>query len=221
MALIHAQKITIIDDVLVHHTKYLPAEHDATAATRSVSNSRESNWDNFYEALIAMKGQMQKWGIYNRFKRDYVNYFLNFSLWHLTTLTGPAYFKLFDKLKNSWLSEVLGKNHKPDFFYNDYYYNLYSHMLKMSAEEFLFFIKQQESQKVSDLEWHNQNLQRDLGVEQNRIHNLEDDKNNLLVRIRELEKEITDIKNSTAWKVGRAATIVPRRIKKTVKTRKK
>ena len=54
MALIHAQKITFISDVLVHHTKYLPVEQGGSN-TKSVSNSREASWDNFYKAFEAMK----------------------------------------------------------------------------------------------------------------------------------------------------------------------
>ena len=86
-------------------------------------------------------------------------------------------------------------------------------MMKMSAEEFLFFVKQQETQRANDLEWHNQNLQRDLKAEQQKARNLEDDNDRLKVHIHKLENEVSDIKKSTAWKVGRAATLIPRKIK--------
>jgi len=223
MALIRAKKLTIVDDILVHHVKYSPIDtmgRDDSGAPfarkiriQSVSNSREGSWDNFHKALLAIKKQMEKWGIYKRFEQDYVNYFLNFSLWHLTTLTGSAYFQLYDKLKKSWFKATLGANLNPDYFYSKHHYDFYLHLMQMDANEFLFYNLQRKEQKTCDLEWHIQNLGRDLKSERQRIHNLENDIDIRQARIHELEKEIADIKNSTAWKVGRYITVVPRKIK--------
>lgn len=85
--------------------------------------------------------------------------------------------------------------------------------MQLDAEGFLFYIKGLAELKTFEFEWHNQNLQHDLKTEQRRMNALEDNNQVLSNRICELEEEVYNIKHSTAWKVGRAITIVPRKIK--------
>lgn len=139
MSIVRAERISTLDDVLVHHRR----------VTSSVSHTRETNWDSFYKALQAMREQLYTWQVYERYEQDFVNYALNFSLWHLMTLSGEAYLQLFDKLKTSWWKElgILGKGE--EYFYNAKEYELYTQVLECTPCEFQYFLRMKTERELS------------------------------------------------------------------------
>lgn len=113
-AVLMAKRISVLDEVLVHHR---------TGDTNSVSNSREKSWDNFLCALEALGTFLRNKGLYDRFRRDFINYVLNFSLWHLDTLTGDSYCCLYDALRNTWFKKFGVASQNKEFWYNSNSYN--------------------------------------------------------------------------------------------------
>ena len=113
-AVLMAKRISVFDEVLVHHR---------TGDTNSVSNSREKSWDNFLCALEALETFLRNKGLYDRFRRDFINYVLNFSLWHLDTLTGDSYCCLYDALRNTWFKKFGVASQNKEFWYNSNSYN--------------------------------------------------------------------------------------------------
>ena len=113
-AVLMAKRISVFDEVLVHHR---------TGDTNSVSNSREKSWDNFLGALEALETFLRNKGLYDRFRRDFINYVLNFSLWHLDTLTGDSYCCLYDALRNTWFKKFGVASQNKEFWYNSNSYN--------------------------------------------------------------------------------------------------
>ena len=89
-AFVKAKRIMVIDDVLAHHRISLQS---------SLSRTREQSWRCFYDALLALREELKKAGIYEEVEQSYINYSLHFSLWNLNTITGPAYKKLYDSLR--------------------------------------------------------------------------------------------------------------------------
>ncbi|MBR2529033.1 MAG: glycosyltransferase [Blautia sp.] len=130
-ALVKAERITVSDLVLAHHRRLDAGE--------SLSVSRESSWRCFYDALTALKDQLIAWGKYERYKKDFVNYALHFSLWNLNTLKGKAYYNLYEKLKEEWFRELDILDMKELDFYSPDNYSLLQAVLTMEAEEYLFF----------------------------------------------------------------------------------
>lgn len=127
-----AERISYINDVLAHHR---------VGNSSSLSVTREKSWDCFYKALIEVRSFMIKNDLYERFERDYINYCLHFSLWHLETMQGYSYCLLYNALRKEWLDD-LGINAKEkDYFYDK---NLY----KMKAYIMANDIEQHFSQKV-------------------------------------------------------------------------
>ena len=109
-----AKRISVLDEVLVHHR---------TGDKNSISNSREKSWDNFLCALEALETFLRNKGLYDRFRRDFINYVLNFSLWHLDTLTGDSYCCLYDALRNTWFKRFGVASQNKEFWYNSNSYN--------------------------------------------------------------------------------------------------
>ena len=95
-AIIKAKRIVTMDDLLAHHRR----------GAESLSVTREKSWHCFYDALIAMRDSLKKWGLYDRFEDDFINYSAGFSLWHLDTLAMPTKTLLFNKLHSEWLAEL-------------------------------------------------------------------------------------------------------------------
>jgi len=121
-AIVAARRISIVDQVLAHQRK---------GGSGSLSVTREKSWDCFYQALLALRQQLKDWDLYERFERDFINYSLHFSLWHLETLAWPTQEKLYRQLKQSWYAE-LGVIGKPrSYFYSDYDYNALRRIQKL------------------------------------------------------------------------------------------
>lgn len=114
MAEILALRIEVVNEVLVHHRK-----NDSG----SVSNTRERSWDCFHTALCALKEGLIAHDRYRELEKDFINYALHFSLWHLDSIKGEKQEALFNALKTQWLAEfdIIGKPEA--YFYNKSEYN--------------------------------------------------------------------------------------------------
>ena len=108
-ALVAAKRISIVNEVLVHQR---------IGNKNSLSNTREISWSCFYKALTALKQYLQEQHIFWEVERDFINYALNFSQWHLDTLNGNARRKLKQKLENEWFQSLEISEKKEDYFYH-------------------------------------------------------------------------------------------------------
>lgn len=111
-AIVKAERIAVIDDVLVHHRE----------AEGTLSVTRERSWHCFYDALIALKQQLIEWNLLERFRQDYINYCVHFSLWNLNTLAEPTRKLLYNKLREEWFENMGVLNYDIIYFYNKYEY---------------------------------------------------------------------------------------------------
>lgn len=107
-AVVRAERIGVIEDVLVHHRK------DAG----SLSVTRERSWGCFYEALCALGGQLRAWDLYERFERDYLNYCVHAALWNVRTLAEPTRTLLTQRLADEWFDALGVPAHDEAYYYN-------------------------------------------------------------------------------------------------------
>ncbi len=126
-ALVLAEKITYLDEVLAHQRRN---------NNESLSNTREKSWFCFYNALCALKDALKKYDLYDELEKDFINYALHFSLWNLNTITGACYYKLYDKLRNEWFMKLGITGHDKDYFYNQKEYRQFLEIMKYSADEY-------------------------------------------------------------------------------------
>ena len=107
MALALADRISFIDENCVRHRVNNAA---------SLEGSRSKSFSNAVVAGESIRSGLMKAGIYDRFKRSYLNWFVNFSSWNCKTLEGTArsdYVKLMYKALRPLL---------PDDVPEDYYF---------------------------------------------------------------------------------------------------
>lgn len=114
-AMICARKICVNRSVLAHHT----------SSPGTISATREKSWPCFYHALIALRENLVSWNLFERFKQDYINYCVHFSLWNLNTLKEPARTQLAEILREKWFDELGVTEYPRSYFYNGYEYNCY------------------------------------------------------------------------------------------------
>lgn len=108
-SVLKAERISYIDDVLVHHR---------VGMGDSLSVTREKSWNCFFYALLQLRRFMQKEQMYQRLEKDFVNYCLHFALWQLESLHGYSYCLLYKALHDEWFDILTVKNHTAGYFYD-------------------------------------------------------------------------------------------------------
>lgn len=107
-AVVRAERIGVIEDVLVHHRKDVG----------SLSVTREKSWGCFYEALTALGEQLRAWDLYERFEQDYLNYCIHAALWNVRTLAEPTRTLLMQRLADEWFDALGVPAHDEAYYYN-------------------------------------------------------------------------------------------------------
>lgn len=96
-----AERICYFDKVMVHRR---------INVNNSLSVTRERSWEDFYSALYALKERLIYDGTYEKFKRSFVNWALNFSLWQIDTIDNDARRKITAKCRNHFLMLMISSS---------------------------------------------------------------------------------------------------------------
>ncbi len=126
-ALVKAQRITILDEVLAHQRRN---------NTESLSNTREKSWFCFYDALCALRDYLKSQAIYEDLEQDFINYALHFSLWNLNTIAGDGFPRLYHKLKEEWFEDLGIAGHGPEYFRDEKEYLQYKEIMERECEDY-------------------------------------------------------------------------------------
>ena len=86
----------------------------------------------FFYALLELRLELKKRGLYHELEQDYINYALHFSLWNLETLNGPKKKELYQILKKTWFHELGIDGKKAFYFYQKGEYRKYQNIRKKS-----------------------------------------------------------------------------------------
>ncbi|MEU2200848.1 glycosyltransferase [Isoptericola sp. NPDC019482] len=204
-ALVCCDRITILDEELISHRRNV---------STSISNSTTKSPDNAYRALLAIREQLMRSGIYPQLQRKFVNYSLHLLLWHLNNLPADAREDFYKTLVTDWLPE-LGVSDKPLDFFTQPKERAMLGMIRHSLEH------------GSGSYWDIAFVQASEGG--TKSHKVEyvaarDDEDELVRQMRKLEREIDrhkakidEIRASETWRVGRAMTYVPTKLARLVR----
>ena len=116
-SLLRAGKITILNKPLYYQRRNVPT---------SLSNTRALSWECFYHALGKVRHELKKMGIYDTYKRYFINYALHSCLWNINTLPQEQASMLFTKLKSEWFENLEIIDYGPKFYQNQ---SEYEHFL--------------------------------------------------------------------------------------------
>ncbi len=120
-----AERIYFLDELLIHHR---------VNAFRSLSVTREKSWNNFYLALIALKERLIQDGTYHQFRHSFVNWALNFSLWHIDTISSTIRRKLVERCREEYFAALDIPDNSRDYFLSEREYERMLEIMNSSSE---------------------------------------------------------------------------------------
>ena len=126
IAIAKSNKIIALDRVLVHQR---------VEVLSSLSRTREKSWDCFYCALIAMQNELKWCNLYSTYKKAFVNWALNFSLWQLYTMKGEAQEKVYNLLKREGFARLDVAKCPRSYFFNECEYEDFLDILTIPYEK--------------------------------------------------------------------------------------
>ena len=189
LAYIKANGIYHIDNVLAHQR---------INRKGSLSVTREKSWDCFYYALTALKQRLEEMHVFEEVEQSFVNWALNFSLWHLDTLQEYSKFELYNALRCKWLDEWGVSQHGSEFFYNEKEYERLQYILNTDLSHFQFDCMKRLENRLKE----NVNDSRHVQLEK---------------ELRAVKSQKKSLENSYSFKVGRAITYLPRKFRNFIK----
>lgn len=167
MALAKAKRVIPLDECLIHQRVNVGT---------SLSRTREKSWNCFYLGLQAMHEELKKSGMDKTFKKAFLNWTVNFSLWQLNNMKGVAYCNTYRLLKDVAFEEFGVTKAKESDFYSQVEYNQYASIMNTSLDEVLM----------------------------NRIETLENENAKLQKKTDKLKKKVERVTNSKSYKLGNA-----------------
>jgi len=97
LSLLKADKITTLEERVIYQRRN---REDSLSATRGRS------WNCFFDALSAIRMELERMGLYRRYRLYFDNYAVHSCLWNLMTLPEEAAHRLLEKLRGGWLEEL-------------------------------------------------------------------------------------------------------------------
>ena len=216
-SVVSAGRISYIQDVLAHHR---------VGVNTSLSVTREKSWDNFCKALCALQEYLFDEELYQRFRQDFINYCLNFSMWHLETLHDTSYIKLYRTLKHKWFNQWQVYDHEKEYFYQPRNYEKLEFIRNepdMRCFDFkAVFLEKDLSLRNQEL-WEcretNNDLQENIKQLQQQVDQLELDKKQLQNSLNQLKSAQNALLHSVSFRAGRMLTFLPRVMRNLIKSK--
>lgn len=126
IALAKAKRIVTLDKCLIHQR---------VEVKTSLSRNREKSWDCFYLGLKAMYDEMLRVGLYDTYKKAFLNWCVNFSLWQLNSMKGQAHRDVYNLLRDKAFAELNVTGFPEEDFYNKKEYEQYRKIMETPLEE--------------------------------------------------------------------------------------
>lgn len=99
----------------------------------SLSRTREKSWDCFYHALLLLQKKLQEEELYSIYKKAFLNWCLNFSLWQYNSIQGAMKEKVYFLLKYNVFTELHVAKYPKEIYYST---KEYQQMVKIITQGF-------------------------------------------------------------------------------------
>lgn len=108
-AMASAKKITLLNEVLVHHR---------TGEAGSLSNTRDRAWESCLTYLRKLKEYLSNRELFSVFERSYINWSADFLYWNYRTLGEISRRSLAEAMRFFFHTDLLIEQYEADFFYD-------------------------------------------------------------------------------------------------------
>ncbi len=217
-ALVLAGGIVVIDEPLVTQR--------VGTGTNTMSNKSANPLD-FIQAFKSLKSFLEKEGLYDQLEVAYAGWAVNACIYNLHTMdTYEGFAKIYNTLKSSGLAELglldLPRERYQEGFYRDFLEDMSLH----DVNTYLYGLYTAARDGCDIRELHIQNLVRDWTFAKDECLRMEERICDAGKREEVLREELEDarleaavLRDSTTWKVGSAATALPRALKRKMQKR--
>jgi Glycosyltransferases involved in cell wall biogenesis len=127
VALVSAERIYVLDDILTHHRTNLKG---------SLSATRERSWNCFYTAMKALKEKLKNEGIYKEVERGFLNWAIHFCFWNLNTIDEKGFENVYYLIQNECTDEFGFLEHERNYYDEKESYDRLVEMQEFSCEEY-------------------------------------------------------------------------------------
>ena len=198
LALCLATRISFVDEILVQHR---------TNNEKSLERTRSKSCESAIYAADSIREYLVASDLYSQYEDSFINWYLDFTIWNLTSLENTARKKLIRIIsdeKHSFLNKSVN-------YFTDESEKLASLLRHQTYEDLLlesFLIVHEKFQIQADLDWHKQYLRQvELDVQESELRHSKEISEiraclgNYPERIRQLEGTLDNIYNSKSWKL--------------------
>ncbi len=155
----------------------------------SLSVTRQKSWRCFYEAESALKAELERMGVYPQLEKGFVNWALHFCFWNLDTIQGEAYRDVYELLCGACSEDFGFFTHERAYYAQPELYDRLARMRKCGCVEYLL---EQSRASAGELRQREE-------------------------RIRQLERELRDVRTSFTFRAGKVLTAIPRKLNRMIR----
>ena len=186
-----AERITTLDRKLLFYRVNVP---DSLQGTTSKTPT------DVYYALMEVQKVLMNHSIYDELEQSFVNLCLRNLVYVLDTMkTGKSFEELYDLIKYQYFNDLRISGRSAEYFFRDYYYLRYRELSDKTAAEFLF-------DKLSRAKQEHRNKTAEAAV---------------LIQKADASAADEQLVHSRSYKIGRAITWLPRKLRGFVRCLKK
>lgn len=214
LAMCLAKRVSVVSDNYVYHR---------TNNSNSLESTRLKSWQNGAKAALSIESFLKGFGIYDKYSRSFIEWLFHFAYWNYSTLSGDAKAGLLQFMENDVLPRLSGG--VIDSFSESYERKAAEILISgdsvLETAMDLCVDYQHALREINKLDsscrekesryWNTVNeLNAKIGDLENRLS--ESDRELEMVR-----GELSTLKESTSFKVGRAVTALPRKLRDAAK----
>lgn len=211
MALCLAGKVSVMPDALVFHR---------VNNSLSLENTRSLSWENAVKAALAIEDGLKKQGLFGRFERSFNEWLFHFSYWNYSTLEGDSKRGILEFMKQNVAPRLTDGDVEA---FGELYEQKAAAVLISSSDEVLErsldVCQDYKSslEEIGELNRSCREVYRAKSDLQLRVNDLESQVCSLNDEIQLANSQLEALRNSASFKVGRAVTALPRRLRDAVR----
>jgi glycosyltransferase involved in cell wall biosynthesis len=192
LASVKAQRITVIDKVLVNYR--------IGNETNLQANNHRTPLA-FHDAHVALRDELVKCGVFPEVERSFVNAILSNCLYNLHSLRTPEAFNgLYEKLRSEYFGELGVDGRDEEYFFSQRQYEQYQKIKQMAPEEYLLDELRSHSSELKEMR---SRLKRTRA------------------KLAKTKTQLSKVESSLSYRIGQGISYIPRSLKRLISQRRK
>lgn len=136
MLMARAKRIGILPERMVHHR---------INNANSLSNTKESDWENGFKMIELIAEELMRQGLYNVFEKSFVSFAIEFQEWYFQSMNGKtAFYNCYKRIKDEMEPRFRFLQFQGTFLCSERSLTRYYQITNMELWEFLFMLLEEQ-----------------------------------------------------------------------------